>query len=243
MKISNKINYYHFKNQRFEYTIPNYDYFTTDYGFTNNTTITELHSYTTMLNLLGKINISKSIIDVGANCGLFCIPSSMYGYKVYAFEPISMNVELLNIGKETNNCESLEIIPFGLMDESKKETIYIPYCSDNTSFNKDVAISNMNNKDYVEEIVECITFDKWIEENPLVEIGFIKIDVQGFEKQVLDGMNNYLSNCNDVYIFMEWDKKHTESAGNSLEGIQNLLTSFGFNEVMDFSGDKLFYKN
>jgi FkbM family methyltransferase len=243
MKISNKINYYRFSNQRFQYTIPNYDYFTTDYGLQDNTLIPEIHSYTMMLELLKKVNPSKSIIDVGANCGLFCIPASLDGYKVYAFEPISMNVELLNLGKQTNNCESLEILPFGLMNENKNETIFIPYCSDNTSFNKDVAISNMKRKDYVEEIVECITFDKWISENPTVQVGFIKIDVQGFEKQVLDGMSNYLSNCNDVYIFMEWDIKHTEAAGNSLQGIQSSLSKFGFSEVMNFGGDKLFYKN
>lgn len=243
MKISDKINYYHFKNNRFQYTIHNYDYFTTNYGIPNDTVLGEINEYTEMLNLLHNVNSSKSIIDIGGNCGLFCIPCSLYGYKVYSFEPISMNIKLLQLSKESNNCDSLEIIPFGLMDENKKDTIYIPYCSDNTSFNKDVAVSNMSTKDYIEEIVECITFDKWISENPSVDVGFIKIDVQGFEKQVLDGMSKFLSECNDVYIFLEWDKKHTEQVGNTLEGIQNLLLSFGFNEIRNFGLDKLFYKN
>ena len=243
MTISDKINYYHFRNDRFQYTIHNYDYFTTNYGIRNDTILGEIYEYSVMLKLLNKIDQSKAIIDVGGNCGLFCIPCSLYGYNVFAFEPISMNLELLRLSKESNNCETLEIVPFGLLDENKKETIYIPYCSDNTSFNKDVAISNMSKKDYIEEVVECITFDKWIGENPSVDVGFIKIDVQGFEKQVLDGMSNFLSNCSDVYIFLEWDRRHTEQVGNTLEGIQNLLSEFGFNEIENLGNDKLFYKN
>ena len=41
----------------------------------------------------------------------------------------------------------------------------------NTSFNQEVAISNMSKKDYIEEIVECKTFDTWIKENKKVNVG------------------------------------------------------------------------
>jgi FkbM family methyltransferase len=195
-----------------------------------------------MLKLLNNVSKTKDIIDVGANCGLFCVPCSLYGFKVHAFEPISMNVELLHLSKKLNECNTLEIHPFGLLDENKKETIYIPYCSDNTSFNKEVAISNMTKKDYIEEIVECQTFDSWLQKNPSVDVGFIKIDVQGYEKQVLDGMSNFLNNCNDVYIFMEWDPNHTQKAGNSISELENTLLNFGFKEIRNFRNDKLFYK-
>ena len=243
MKISEKINKYTFKNNRTEYVIHNYDYFTTDYNLPFDVVLSERAEYTTMINIISKMNKSKAIIDVGANCGLFCIPCSLDGYTVYAFEAVDMNITLLDLNKKDNNCESLHIIHKGLLNENKKEKIYIPYCSDNTSFDKDVAISNMIRKDYVEEIVDCITFDKWIEENPRVNVGFIKIDVQGFEKHVLDGMSNFLSNCHDVNIFIEWDKKHTEKTGNTLHGIHNLLLNFGFREIADYGNDKLYYKD
>lgn len=243
MIISEKINKYKFKNKKLEYTIHNYDYFTTDYGLPHGVVLAERGEYTTMVNIIKNMDKSKSVIDIGANCGLFCVPCSLDGYKVYAFEPISMNITLLNLNKEENNCQSLEIIHKGLLNEIKKEKIYIPYCSDNTSFDKDVAISNMIKKDYIEEIVDCITFDKWIEENPEVNVGFIKLDVQGFEKHVLDGMTKFLTECHDVNLFIEWDKKHTEKTGNTLQGIYNLLLSFGFRETGDYGNDKLFHKN
>jgi FkbM family methyltransferase len=243
MNISEKINKYKFKNKNSEYIIHNYDYFTTDYGLPSNVTLTERSEYTTMIDIIKNMDSTKSVIDVGANCGLFCVPCTLNGYTVYAFEPISMNITLLDLNKKENNCESLHIIHKGLLNETKQETIYIPYCSDNTSFDKEVAISNMNKKDYVEEVVDCITFDKWIEENPDVNVGFIKIDVQGFEKHVLDGMTKFLNECNGVNVFIEWDKKHTEKTGNTLDGIHNLLVNYGFRQIAHYDNDKLYYKD
>jgi FkbM family methyltransferase len=243
MKISEKINKYKFKNNNKEYVIHNYDYFTTDYGIPYEHTLNELGEYRKMVEIINNMDKSKAVIDIGANCGLFCVPCSLDGYTVYAFEPISMNITLLDLNKEHNNCESLNIIHKGLLNENKKEKIFIPYCSDNTSFNKDVAISNMIKKDYIEEVVDCITFDSWIDENPNINVGFIKLDVQGFEKHVLDGMTKFLNKCHDVNIFIEWDKRHTEKAGSTLEEIYNLLVDCGFRETEDYGNDKLFYKN
>jgi FkbM family methyltransferase len=167
----------------------------------------------------------------------------MEGYKVYTFEPVSMNVEILELNKKENNCTNMTIVPKALSNFNGTKKIYVPYCSDNTSFDLSVAVSNMKNKNYIEENVECITFDTWLDENENPDVGFIKIDVQGFEKEVLEGMRNFLSSFNDLYIFLEWDEKHTKQAGSSIEEIEQILTSNGFRMVQDFRGDKLFYKN
>jgi hypothetical protein len=97
-------------------------------------------------------------------------------------------------------------------------------------------------KNYIEEIVDCTTFDDWFKENKNLNIGFIKIDVQGFEKEVLEGMTRFLKNCNDVYIYLEWDKKLTESSGNSLNDLESILTENNFEILEHFENDKLFYK-
>ena len=55
-------------------------------------------------------------------------------------------------------------------------------------------------------------------------------------------MQTFLKNCNDVYVFVEWDAKHTEKAGSSLNELESLLTSNGFEPVEQIFGDKLFYK-
>ncbi len=243
-KISTGIIKYEFKNNYgLNYSIYNYDYFTNLYHQQNNKVIDEYQEYSKLQELVSLLDKSKTIIDIGANCGLFSIPSSLNGYQVYGFEPIRMNLRLLELGKEENKCDKFKIIPLAVSNKTKKQKIYIPYCSDNTSFNKDVAISNMKySKEYIEENVNCTTFDDWVKTNKNLNIGFIKIDVQGFEKEVLEGMSNFLENCNDVYIYLEWDESLTKGNGNSLDDIENILTKNDFELRESLQNDKLFYK-
>lgn len=241
--ISNQIKKYLLKIESNQYIINNYDYFTTQYNIPNNTPVNIPDDYKILLDLTKKVSKDKSIIDIGGNCGLFCIPAEKDGYKVFTFEPVSMNVELLKLNKAENNCENLTIIPKALSNNNTKKKIFIPYCSDNTSFNLSVAVSNMKIKDYIEEVVSCQTFDSWVSKQKNINVGFIKIDVQGFEKEVLQGMQNFLKNCNDVYIFIEWDEKHTNQSGSSLSELESLIVSNGFNPIEQIFGDKLFYKN
>jgi FkbM family methyltransferase len=243
-KISTSINRYEFKNSyNLNYVIYNYDYFTNLYYQKTNVVNEEYKEYSKLQELISLVDKSKIIIDIGANCGLFSIPSSLNGYEVYAFEPVRMNIKLLELGREENKCNNFNIVNMGVSNKTKKETIYIPYCSDNTSFNKDVAISNMSfSKNYIEETVNCTTFDDWIKKNKNLNIGFIKIDVQGFEKEVLEGMTGFLKNCNDVYIYLEWDKNLTENNGNSLDDMETILIENNFEVRETLGNDKLFYK-
>lgn len=242
MNISNKVNNYIFRNNEQKYIIKNFDYFSTEYRIDSNVVLNELPDYSIMIDLVKKIDKNKIIIDIGANCGLFCVPISLSGYKTYAFEPISLNLDLLKLNKSENDCEKLEIIDVALMDFNGDKDIYIPYCPDNTSFNKSVAISNMTKKDFVVENVKCKTFDSWVLENEITNVGFVKIDVQGFEYNVIKGMGDFLENSTDVSVLLEWDQKHTSSAGYSLDEIYNFLTEKGFKNTYSFSNDKLFYK-
>jgi len=241
--ISNQIKKYILKVESATYIINNYDYFTSQYNLPSDKEINLPDDYRVLLNLTKKVSKDKSIIDIGGNCGLYCIPVAKEGYQVFTFEPINMNVELLKLNKVINNCDNLTIIQKALSNNNNKKKIFIPYCSDNTSFNLSVAISNMKIKDYVEEVVSCQTFDSWINKNKDVNVGFIKIDVQGYEKEVLEGMQKFLNKCNDVYIFIEWDEKHTTQAGSSLDELERLITSNGFTALEQIFGDKLFYKN
>jgi tRNA/tmRNA/rRNA uracil-C5-methylase (TrmA/RlmC/RlmD family) len=121
MKISDKIKKYIFYNQSREYVIYNYDYFTTKYGIQDEKKIVEPVDYTIMQRLVNDMDKKRCVIDIGANCGLFCIPCSLSGYDVYAFEPISMNITLLNMSKEENNCDNLTIIQKTLKEHLQRE--------------------------------------------------------------------------------------------------------------------------
>lgn len=47
-------------------------------------------------HLMKDARIDEIMLDVGANIGLSCVPVASAGYKVYAFEALPENIELLN---------------------------------------------------------------------------------------------------------------------------------------------------
>ena len=220
------------------------EYFTKRYGFNPASVISLPKDYAQMLNVVKKVDKEKYILDIGANSGMFSVPSSILGYKTLNFEPVKMNVESLNKAKETNSLTDFNIFECAVAKDDGTDVIFVPECSDNTSFNRDVAISNMVDKKYTEEYVTKVNIDNWLEANPEYKnIGLIKIDVQGYELPVLQSMVNLLSKCEDVYIICEWDTTHTKGAGFELNDILKLIMSFGFQET-NFSTkeDKVFYK-
>jgi hypothetical protein len=136
----------------------------------------------------------------------------------------------------------MKILEFALFDSNTEKEIFVPYCSDNTSFDKEVAISNMTSKNFMVEKVLCRTLDDFLIENP-TDIGLVKIDVQGFEMNVLKGMSNFLEKSDDVTLIIEWDEKHTKQAGHSLDEMMNFLTQRNFVNTESLPGDKIFKKN
>lgn len=203
------------------------------------------HDYCVMLDLLKKVDKNKLVLDVGANNGLFCIPATMLGYKVIAFEPVKTTWNNLVKSREDNNIpnENLEIYFNALSDKHDVKTIYIPECEDNASFSVDAAIANMSHKVYRAEDAICQKFDEWIKFHPEYEnLGFIKIDVQGYEYNVLQGMKEFLTNAHDIYLFVEYEN-HLLKMGHTFEELDELIQSYGFNFISKpTGGDKLFYK-
>ena len=202
------------------------------------------HDYRLMLDVLKKVNKSKYVLDIGANHGLFAIPASKMGYKVFGFEPVASNIDSLELGKEGNNLIDFDMFHLALSDEDGEKNIYVPECPDNASFSQVAAISNMKGKDFRIEKVTTNKFDTWIRghDKKYEDIGFIKMDVQGAEYMILEGMAAYLLTHNDIYLICEYEH-HLNNMGHTFEELDNLLIQLGFEFVKQISAnDKLWYK-
>jgi FkbM family methyltransferase len=135
------------------------------------------------------IQDGSTIIDVGANIGFV---SSVFSSvnpngKIYALEPGDLNYSFLTKNIAINKL--MNVIPFKLAVSNKSGFSY---------FNENSAWG------YLEErvgITKVITLDEFVEEEKLLQVDLIKIDVEGFEDQVFEGMVNTLSRFNPKVIF------------------------------------------
>ena len=169
-----------------------------------------------------KIYEPEYFLDIGAHGGLYSIilQKSFSGLKVIAFEPDLQNRYQLYSNLFLNKFEeSIRVHDFGLSSVNKK--VSFGFLNKSNRGGKRI----MENGDY-EIIVK-----------PLDEIFnkkrkncFIKIDVEGHEKNVIIGSQNFLKN-NSCLLQVEVSKNE------GLEEFDNLMRGLGYtlvNKIQDY---------
>ena len=135
-------------------------------------------------------NIKNStFLDIGANIGNHSIFFSDYFKKIVSFEPQKKTFEILSMN--TNKHDNIFIKNFGIYTENKKVKFYIPFD------NNGMASSEIKLTNTYEEEVEL----RKIDNNDYQNVGFIKIDVEGNELDVLISLNQIISETLPVISF------------------------------------------
>ena len=86
--------------------------------------------------------------------------------------------------------------------------------------------------------VPVTTIDAYCEKNNIKPNG-IKIDVEGYEMEVLKGANKTLQNVK--YLMIELNNNSKKYGSSNIE-IEKFLGSMGFKVLMQKWPDKIFYK-
>lgn len=126
---------------------------------------------------------SKVIIDVGDFIGdSACILSKKTNEKVYCFEALKENYDLLLKTIEYNYLHNVIPVNLALGEANgKAETINLYEKIANGSC---CQIKPVNNDFTSNDVVNVITMDQFIENNH-VNVGLIKVDIEGAEQQFL----------------------------------------------------------
>lgn len=128
---------------------------------------------------------NANIIDVGAFVGDSAIVLSRYtNHNVYAFEPVQSNYNLM-LKTLTLNPELKNIKPFNVALGKDNSVSNICFAESSSSFAFD-----LTNK---HEEVTVLTLDDFVEQNHL-QIGLIKVDIEGFEQSFLQGAVRTIKN-------------------------------------------------
>ncbi|WP_260604721.1 FkbM family methyltransferase [Campylobacter sp. MIT 99-7217] len=131
------------------------------------------------LQTLEKIK-QKDIIDVGGYIGDSAIifEKEWTDKNIYSFEATKKNYELMLQTIKLNQSTRINPINKGL--GSKREILKIKFQG---------SASSIGNANEADEECEIITLDEFVTQNN-IEVGFIKVDIEGFEQEFLKGAMN-----------------------------------------------------
>jgi FkbM family methyltransferase len=120
------------------------------------------------------------VIDAGSWIGDFSAYAVSKGAIAYAFEPVKSIFDELCKTAEIN--ENIYPLQKGLSDNEGEVDIFI----------SDSASSVIQEVSSTKETIKLTTLDKFVEENKLERIDFIKADIEGAERDMLRGATNVL---------------------------------------------------
>ncbi len=181
--------------------------------FTQNKCLQKFIDYCEEKNL--KFN---HILDIGAWVGTWSVAMNKYCGRVIAFEPDALHYECL----VKNVPEDVETHQLAVGQHLKT----ISLSNDNFTQSKRVI---------GEGTIPMVTVDSL----KILDIDLIKIDVEGYEMEVLKGAKQTLKKCQ--YIMIELNN-NTKKYGSSNREIEKYLSQQGFKVLLEHWPDKVFYR-
>jgi len=161
-----------------------------------------IENYDFLLELqLGLLNKAKVIYDVGMHCGVWSMFYSLATGKagrVYGFEPSLLNIEQGLASFFLNKIDNIRVFPLAVGNQvaANSENILVDYQS----------------RPMQQLPAKYMLFDA---------PDFIKIDIEGYEHEVITGMPHLLSLCDNIHL--EVHIPHIAARGIDYESITNLI--------------------
>lgn len=182
------------------------------------------HEDFTMELLLNLLTDGTFFIDIGAHYGIYTllIGTKYKNSKIIAFEPAPESYETLKKNLELNNLGNAEGYNLALSNKKGIRKFNIDTASSKSSF---YHVPSEDIKAIIE--VETITLDDFLGDIPKVPT-VIKIDSEGHEICVVEGMRNILTNTDDIKMVIEFNLSILRSAGYKPEDLLEEIKQLGF---------------
>jgi len=169
-------------------------------------------------------------LDIGANIGYFTlIMARLAGEKgrVFAFEPEPYNFDLLVKNITVNGYHNITPVKKAISNKNGRTTLFV----DKTNLGSHSLARQGENthtfgRDTIE--VETQTLDSFFRDYN-GKIDFIKIDVEGAEPAVLEGMETMINQNKDLLIITEFLPNVISRFGSLPEEYLSRLVNYGFN--------------
>jgi len=176
-------------------------------------------------------NNAKVIFDVGANRGRTSLKYSTLfpNAKIHAFEPFPESYNtFINTHKNNTN---IKLNKYALSNKIGEASLNINKSIDTNSLLKSKKINASSDKSCISissMIVKTNTIDNYCQQNNITEIDILKLDVQGFELNVLEGALKLLRDKKIKLIYTEGYFKQQYINQPLLHDISKFLYNYSF---------------
>jgi len=141
-----------------------------------------------------EINDKDIVIDVGAHIGLFSLFASQFCKKgkIFSFEPIKENFELLKKNIEINEITNITFFNEAISDKTSKMTLY--QNEDEAGHSKFVKTSKSME-------VNSKSFKEFLDERKIDSYDLLKLDCEGSEYEIIESLPpNYFEKLKKIII-------------------------------------------
>jgi FkbM family methyltransferase len=179
------------------------------------------------------------VIDVGANIGYFSLlASSLVGPdgRVHAFEPDPVNCGLLKKSVRMNRASNIEVVQAALSNNDNPISLFL-----NSNNKGDHRIWEATGESRTRITVKAMTLDSYLNETGTIPT-FIKIDVQGAEGYVLEGMKETLARRAPAYLILEFWPEALRKCETDPKRVIEQISDAGFT-IRVVADDQLVGKN
>ena len=184
---------------------------------------------------------SGSVLDIGANVGMFSLElySKNADLDYYVFEPLPTTYKRLEKTVLLNGASGKQYHTYnmGMSNEGGTFDFYMPSTSEAASlrpvddefYMKDCDANGKYTGKSRTEVIKCkvSTVDTFVHENDITDIRFIKIDVEGNEKFVLEGAKDTLTEQRPI-VYSELLRKHAKRFGYHPNDVISFMADLGY---------------
>ncbi|MBV6462169.1 MAG: hypothetical protein HJHJAOHD_02313 [Flavobacteriales bacterium] len=176
-----------------------------------------------LINLAQPGNV---VLDIGTNIGSTLLQLAKRigeNGKVYGFEPDEQNYNACLENISINSFHNVDVSNIGLGD--KKGTYTLVVDTDTNRGGNRISFDNESKKSNSK--IEVERLDDWIKNRNLTRVDLIKIDVEGFELNVLKGAEESIRKYTPV-LFIELDDNNLKAVGSSASQLVQYLENMGY---------------
>lgn len=141
---------------------------------------------------------TPTFFDIGANIGQHSLFMSLHADQVHSFEPYSAVSQKLERHIELNGINNIQLHKVGLSNQQEELDFYAPTGRNQGIGSFDAGTVSKGNRNLGK--LALVRGDEYLQQHGLQDIGLLKIDVEGFEKNVISGLEATLRKSRPIIV-------------------------------------------